>query len=134
MDCLVAHFTLKNFSLNDPASNEVLYDASASLRWLFPRDYETFLRLHNGSEGFVGDSYLILWKAEDLRPFNFEYEVMEYAPGIILFGSSGGGEGYGFDTADPVMPVIRIPFVGMERSSARVVADTFTGFLAELAK
>lgn len=29
--------------------------------------------------------------------FNEEYQVRQYAPGVILFGSDGGGEAYGFD-------------------------------------
>lgn len=45
-----------------------------------PEDYVAFLRKYNGGEGFVGDNYVIFWKADELADFNREYEVEKYAP------------------------------------------------------
>jgi hypothetical protein len=91
-----------------------------------------FLRQHDGGEGFVGDNYIILWKASELADFNREYEVEKYAPGIFLFASSGGGEGYGFDLKLAELPIVRIPFIGMERRLAIPVAATFPEFFVQL--
>jgi hypothetical protein len=120
--------------LSPPAPSEAVNDlvAATSERSL-PSDYVDFLKRHNGGEGLVGKKYLILWKAEELMRFNREYEVEEYAPGIFLFGSSGGGEGYGFDFQDENCPVVRIPFVGMERRYARPVSKTFSDLFSRLA-
>ncbi|ESW94996.1 cell wall assembly protein [Mesorhizobium sp. LSJC268A00] len=97
-----------------------------------PKDYADFVREHNGGEGFIGDSYIIFFKAEELVDFNREYEVEKYAPGILLFASNGGGEAYGFDTHDVEMPIVRIPFIFMERQSAETIARDLAGLFAAL--
>jgi hypothetical protein len=125
---------LKGWELNAGASESSVRDAASSLGHGLPSDYVSFLHDHNGGEGVIGVNYLILWKAEELSAFNHEYEVERYAPGLLLFGSDGGGEGYGFDTCDEAMPVVRVPFIGMERRYAAFVAPDFTGLLAELSK
>lgn len=125
---------LKGCQLNPGASEEVINDATSSLKYSLPPDYVEFLRTHNGGEGFVGGSYVILWRVEDLSVFNREYEVAEYVPGLLLFASSGGGTGYGFDTRDATMPVVAVEFIGMDWSDADYVARNFTDFLDYLAK
>ena len=124
---------LNDWELSDGATGDGISAMCASLKHFLPSDYLEFLKRHNGGEGFLGDNYLILWKVEELVPFNLEYEVEKYAPGIFLFGSSGGGDGYGFDTSQEGNPVVRIPFVGMDRRYAKVVANTFTDLLSKLA-
>jgi SMI1 / KNR4 family (SUKH-1) len=113
-----------------PADMQVISNILAQLGIALPEDYVRFLSKHNGGEGFLGEEYFIFWKAEELIPFNREYQVDKYAPGILLFGSSGGGEAYGFDTQDPAMPIVRVPFVGMSRRYAIAVARNFTELLA----
>lgn len=125
---------LKDWQLNAGATEEALNAAGLLLEHSLPRDYAAFLREHNGGEGFIGDNYLILWKAEELSTFNREYEVDQYAPGILLFGSNGGGEGYGFDARDAAMSVVRVPFIGMDLQYAVTMARNFSEFIMELAK
>ncbi|CAN5276678.1 hypothetical protein BH11PSE2_BH11PSE2_20440 [soil metagenome] len=119
--------------LNAAASEDVIDQVATSLGLTLPVDYVQFLRRHNGGEGFIGEKYVILWKAEELAQFNREYEVDQYAPGILLFGSNGGGEGYGFDTQDSSMPVVRVPFIGMDRRYAKPVASNFSDLFTQLA-
>jgi hypothetical protein len=116
---------LNNWELNRGASEGELLAITRNL----PQDYVEFLRKHNGGEGFIGDDYFILWKAQELDRFNLEYEVEEYAPGIFLFGSSGGGEGYGFDTREKGLRIVRLPFIGMDLRYVKGVADSFTALL-----
>lgn len=125
---------LTDWQLNAGAPAGTIRDAASSLSYSLPADYVQFLLEHNGGEGFIGDNYLILWKVEELDPFNREYEVGQYAPGLLLFGSSGGGEAYGFDTREIAMPVVRVPFIGMELRYVRSVASSFTDLLIKLAK
>jgi hypothetical protein len=75
---------------------------------------------------------LFSFKAEELAQFNREYEVEKYAPGILLFASNGGVEGYGFDTDDAAMPIVQIPFIGMDRQSAETVARDVADLFARL--
>lgn len=128
-------YHLTEGELDAPASSSVVEGLSSSLGVALPRDYLDFLRQHNGGEGFIGDNYIVFWKAEELADFNREYEVGKYAPGILLFGSNGGGEGYGFDTRSAAMPIVMVPFIGMELRYAIPVAkdfpDLFTRFAAQ---
>jgi hypothetical protein len=55
-----------------------------------------------------------------LEQFNREYEVNEYASGIILIGSDGGGEGFGFDRQSVAMFIVRVPFIGIGSSHPAV--------------
>lgn len=126
-------YTLTEGQLNAPAETATVDGLSACLGVALPASYIDFLKQHNGGEGFIGDNYIIFWEAEQLIDFNREYEVETYAPGILLFASSGGGEGYGFDTDDRAMPIVRIPFIGMDRQSIDVVASDISDFFARLA-
>ncbi len=125
---------LIDWQLNDGEAESLIKEAIKPLHFNLPDDYVQFLGRHNGGEGFVGDYYLILWRAEELVPFNRDYETMKYAPGIILFGSNGGGEGYGFDTRYPSMPVVKIPFIGMELRYAKEVATSLTDLIDRLSR
>ena len=98
-----------------------------------PKDYCEFIQYSNGAAGtFPNGNHLILWPIERLVERNKAYEVAAYAPGIFIFGSSGGGEAYGFDERSS-MTVIQVPFVGMQLSDVEVLAPSFTAFLISLA-
>ena len=126
-------YSLTEGQLDPPADPVVVEGLASNLGVALPDDYLDFLRQHNGGEGFVGDNYIIFWKTEELSDFNREYEVEKYAPGIFLFGSSGGGEGYGFDTQSAALPIVRVPFIGMERRYAEPVAKDFPDLFTKLA-
>lgn len=125
---------LKEWQLSEGASSEAVRAVVAVLGRSLPSDYLQFIGKHDGGEGFVGNSYLILWKIEELATFNREYQVEQYAPGILLFGSDGGGEGYGFDTREGNMPIVRVPFIGLDLRYATRVADSFDDLLVQLTK
>jgi hypothetical protein len=123
---------LTDFDVGAGAAPGILARVEVELGHRLPPDYGAFLSRWNGGEGFVGDEYLILWRAEDLRQFNDEYEVSEYAPGLLLIGSDGGGEGYAFDTREGRWGVVRVPFIGIALEHAHEVGDSFTGFMQNL--
>jgi cell wall assembly regulator SMI1 len=131
---MTTEYKFTDGQFDTPADDHVISSAVAELGTALPEDYVRFLRAHNGGEGFLGENYIIFWKAEELSSFNREYEVDKYAPGILLFGSDGGGEGYGFDTQDAAMPIVRVPFIGMDRRYAKVVARNFADLFATLVK
>lgn len=126
-------YDLTDGQLDAHADPDIVEHLSAKLGIALPGDYLAFLRQHNGGEGFIGDNYIVFWKAEELADFNREYEIEIYAPGLFLFGSDGGGEGYGFDTQSRAMPIVRIPFIGMERQHATPVAKDIADLFAKLA-
>jgi len=50
-------------------------------------------------------------------------------PGLLLFGSDGGGEAYGFDMRTPNKHIVQIPFVGMDWADAIAMGSRFEEFL-----
>lgn len=122
---------LKQMELAEPASQDRIEAVQQQVGFHFPQDYQDFLLFSNGAEGPIGDKgYMQLWALEDLEEFNLGYAVQEFAPGIFLFGSDGGGEAFGFDLRDPAMPIIRIPFIPMSIDLMVQMAPTFIRFLS----
>jgi hypothetical protein len=60
---------------------------------------------------------------------NRDYQVAEFALGFLGFGSNGGGELLAFDADGRVFT---IPFVGMSREHAWLVADSWNGFVEKM--
>jgi hypothetical protein len=120
-------------SLNPGASEDTLNAAMRALNVELPHDYRAFLGTSNGGEGFLGENYVSLWKAEELEPNNSGYNVASFAPGLLLFGSDGGGEAYAFDTRDNPWAVVKVPFIGMgEAGLAIPLGHSFTEFLKNI--
>jgi hypothetical protein len=70
---------------------------------------------------------------EELLKMNKAYEAAEYAPGLFLFGSNGGGAAYAFDKRSN-NSIVAVPFVGMDTSLAQHLAPNFQPFIERLYK
>ena len=64
---------------------------------VLPKDYVEFMKNHNGGEGDVGETWLILYPLEELQEINDDYKIEKFLPDHIIIGSNGGGELYGID-------------------------------------
>ena len=122
------------FKANSPAPPDLIAQTQAGLSFLLPLDYVQFLQRMNGGEGFLGEhAYVALWRVEELRERNAGYEVAEFAPGLFLFGSNGGGEAFAFDTRSGQLQIVAVPFIGMDDlADAIVIATNFRAFLEAL--
>jgi hypothetical protein len=98
-----------------------------------PEDYVEFMSQSGGAEGFIDESYLILWPVEQLEELNTAYHVTEFAPGLVLFGSDGADTAYGFDTRSGRSTIVAVPFIGMSLDQVEVRGHTFLEFLQSLA-
>ena len=114
------------FQPNAPASTETL----ASLTKSLPESYFAFLTHANGGEGFIGDRYVRLWRAEELAEMNRAYKTEEFFPDFFFIGSNGGGEAYAFDLSRTDATVFEVPFVGL-RTDVRPIANSFDSFLGD---
>jgi len=124
----------KDLDARSPATDIALTQAEREIGAKLPFEYLEFLKIRNGGEGFVGpNSYVMLWRAEELASLNQAYEVQKYAPGLLLFGSDGGGEAYGFDTRTSDWEIVQVPFVGMTWDLVWPLAKSFKEFLLQLA-
>jgi hypothetical protein len=90
-----------------------------------------FLERANGGEGFIGERYARLWRAEELIEVNRGYNVAEFFPNLFLIGTDGGGEAYAFNVSANDSTVFVVPFIGMP-SDARAIANSFDSFVAAL--
>jgi hypothetical protein len=121
-----------SFKGNAPATETSLSELRESVGIDLPDDYLSFLRVHDGGEGFFGDSYLMLWRAGELIELNRAYEISVYAPGLFAFGSDGGGEAFAFDFRSKPPALVSVPFVGMDLGLTRQIASDFRSFLRAL--
>ena len=117
------------FQPNAPASTEALAFLRTHLTKSLPESYLAFLTRANGGEGFVGDRYVQLWRAEELAEMNRAYKTAEFFPDLFFIGSDGGGEAYAFDLSRTDTTVFEVPFVG-SRTDTRAIANSFDSFLA----
>jgi hypothetical protein len=126
---------MENLNSRPPATEESIGAfESTSGKQLTP-DYREFLTLANGGEGFIGKhSYVIFWSLDELASMNRAYEVDNYAPGLLMFASDGGGEAFGFDTRSTPWTVVQVPFIGLGWKLARPMAKSFLEFLEHLHK
>jgi hypothetical protein len=119
----------ENMEKRSGASEDAL-NALVERSWVrLPLDYLDFLRSSNGAEGEVGDSYLGLWPAEEILSSNEGYNVREFVPGLLLFGSSMGGVAYAFDGRGAETSIVEVPFDSMDLSDVIPRGNTLEEFL-----
>ena len=116
-----------SFDTASPATLSAIETAEKFLNLKLPTDYKDFLQFTNGLEGKTKDSYLVLWSAEELVELNQAYNVKEFVANIILIGSDGAEEAFGFDTTN--MNIVKLPFIGMGHIANEKLSDTFGDFL-----
>jgi hypothetical protein len=121
----------QTFQPNTPAPSEALASLRAALKKPLPDDYLAFLQRANGGEGFIGERYVRLWKAEELIEANRGYDVAEFFSNLFLIGTDDGGEAYAFDVSGNDAAVFEFPLIGMP-SDARAIANSFDSFVAAL--
>ncbi|AGF55940.1 hypothetical protein B0P06_005804 [Clostridium saccharoperbutylacetonicum] len=100
---------LDSFNTNEKIDITRILEVEKELKVKFPADYVDFMEKFNGGEGSVGKEYLIMYKINEIIEVNDDCEVSEYVPGIILFGSNGGGEYFAFDYRESEIKYIIIP-------------------------
>ena len=103
----------QTFQPNTPAPSEALASLRAALKKPLPDDYLAFLQRANGGEGFIGERYVRLWKAEELIEANRGYDVAEFFCNLFLIGTDDGGEAYAFDVSGNDAAVFEFPLIGM---------------------
>ena len=104
-----------------------------------PNTYLSLLRSANGGEADIAAgtrcdaSYLVLWASSEVVPFNSDYELHEYAPAFLAFGSNGGGELFAFDTRISGDSVFMLPMIGMSNNDGVLFADSMDAFARRIA-
>lgn len=124
---------MKNVEFGEPTSKEKICDAERKLNFVFPQDYKEFILNHNGAEGELGEnSYISIWAVEEIYDLNTEYDVNEFTPGLIYFGSDGSDTIYAFDTRESTEKIVEFPAESIHIEDAEFISDSFGGFIKEL--
>lgn len=121
-----------SFICEKPATERSIDEVEKAIGQRLPEEYRKFLLQSNGGNGFIGGHYLVLWKIEDLLQLNQEYQIFKYAPGLLAFASSGGGEGFAFSIEQTPSTIFQIPFIGISLADAIPVADSFEHLLKKM--
>ncbi|MDQ5823653.1 MAG: SMI1/KNR4 family protein [Chloroflexota bacterium] len=103
---------MSDLDLEDGVSLEVVERVQKELGFELPSDYANFVTLHNGGQGWVGSSYLMLWSVEKIAAVTEEAGFAEFCPGFYIFGSNGGGEAYAFDARSGDLSIVEVPYIG----------------------
>lgn len=82
------------FVFNEPYLGETINRINDVI---LPVQYINFMNKHNGGEGNIGETWLILFPLKDLQEINDDYCIEEFLPGHIVIGTNGNGELYGID-------------------------------------
>jgi hypothetical protein len=98
-----------------------------------PRDLRDFLAAHDGGEGKVGNRPLILWGAERIAAEAQAQEVSLATPGLLLFGTDSGAEGYGYLARLRQGRYGRISLLAAGAHEFESLGDSFADLLAALA-
>jgi hypothetical protein len=109
------------------ASKEAL-DAIQGL----PPDLRVFLQQHDGGRGKVANRPVILWSAEQIAREAQSQEVSLSTPGLLLFGTDGGAEGYGYLSRLRQRRYGRIPLIAAGPHEFEAMADSLRDLLQAL--
>ena len=99
-----------------------------------PKDLRAFLEQHNGGLGMVGHRPLDLWSAAQIVKEAQSQDVSLAIPGLLLFGSDGGAEGYGFLARLAKNNYGRISLLAAGVHEFEGLANTFDDFLKALSE
>jgi hypothetical protein len=97
-----------------------------------PQDLRAFLELHNGGLGTLGNRPLDLWTAKQIAQEAETQDVALAIPDLLLFGSDGGAEGYGYLRRLHHKRYGRISLLAAGAHEFEGLADTFPAFLKAL--
>jgi len=90
-----------------------------------PADLRAFLEQHDGGRGKVGKQPLVLWSAEQIATEAQSQEVSLSTPGLLLFGTDGGAEAYGYLARLRQRRYGRIPLIAAGVHEFEALADSF---------
>lgn len=101
---------------------------------VLPDDYLALMAQSDGIEGWVGEnSYLVIYSLDQLPGVNERACTNEFAPGMFIFGSDGGGMTYAFDTRTEPVKTVEVPSEVLSWDEVWTAWDSFVDFVEALA-
>ena len=117
---------MSDMELEEPTTEAEITAVENAMQIKFPIEYKEFMKKSNGAEGAIGEnSYLSIWPMNEIVELNEGYGVADFTPGLVYFGSDGGGMAYAFDSRKEYMPIVEFPFDSIHIEDAKLIANTF---------
>jgi hypothetical protein len=118
------------------ATEERMAQAEEEMDCKLPRDVKEFLREKDGGEGTIGPRKrpIELWSIERIRNECEAQEVTRAVPGLVLFASDGGSEGYGWFPRLTRNKYGRISLLAAGAHEFESLGDSLEGLLRALAE
>lgn len=108
---------LRHLKCQPGASEAALQKLADGLGTELPLDYMEFLGLTDGADGFYGYGYWLLHSTEEVRDLTKLSGAQEFAPGLVLIASDGGGIAFGIDTRCGIpaqMEYVEMDLIGLD--------------------
>jgi hypothetical protein len=117
------------------ATDEQIAHAESEMDCKLPGDVKALLREHDGGRGTLGPRKrpFELWSIQRIADECEAQEVTRAVPGLVLFGSDGGSEGYGFLPDAPGKKYGSIPLLAAGPHEFEGLADSFADLVRALA-
>jgi len=109
--------------------------AESEMDCKLPDDVKALLREHDGGRGTLGPQKrpFELWSIERIADECEAQEVTRAVPGLVLFGSDGGSEGYGWFPQASGKKYGRIPLLAAGPHEFEGLGDSFAELVRALA-
>lgn len=128
----LANFDLTLRPVSGTDTTEVLRHAEANLRCAFPADYAMIFSECDGLECYFSNGRCVdLWPITELVTRNVECEVAEYAPTLVIIGSTLSNGAIAIDRTTQAYLIV--PFLDFDIAYADVKANTLLALCKELA-
>lgn len=118
----------KDMILYKGANDEEIQKLKTAFSYQLPNDFIEFLKFTNGAEG----NHIIFWNIDNMIEANNAYSIETNVPGLLLFGSDGGAEAFGFDLREEAIRIVMVPDVSLLWEEAVNLGDSFHEFLERL--
>lgn len=122
----------KEFELEQAPSPDALDRLHIAVAEIRDEDYRSFIRAHNGGEGFVGEGYLVIDGIDSILATL--HRASEYGTAFLPFGSDGSDGLFAFDTSASNWPVLVLPLTSASPEDVRQVALGFRDFIEKLSR
>lgn len=118
-------YSMYDLDYEPGANEEIIQRLINSVGRKLPNEYVDFLRFSNGAFG----TYLYVYPIDEVLSYLTTEWIKEDIPGLLVIGSDGGGEAYGYNLNFQSPEIVMVPFIGGRWENAVVVATKFHSFL-----
>src|SRR5438067_2879887 len=116
------------------APDEQIARVESEMDCKLPDDVKALLAEHDGGRGTLGPRKrpFELWSIQRIADECEAQEVTRAVPGLVLFGSDGGSEGYGWFPEASGKKYGRLPLLAAGPHEFEGLADSFPGLVKAL--